>query len=116
MTNAKVRGAYQKFCTNCYIFRTKNHEIIKQVYFLTISPCKSMHFLQHSAIFIIPSSNQSFDMALSTSFTADFSSFYTQIFCHEEDPSVAQIGGSRLEQDLGYKLDEEEIATSAHLI
>ena len=75
MTNAKVRGAYHKFCTNCYIFRTKNHEIIKQVYFLTISPCKSMHFLQHSATFYIPSSNQSFDMALSTSFTADFSSF-----------------------------------------
>ena len=29
---------------------------------------------------------------------------------------MAQIGGSRLEQDLGYKLDEEVIATSAHVI
>ena len=45
-----------------------------------------MQFLQHSATFVTPSSNQSFDMALCTSFTADFSWFCIQIFCHEKDP------------------------------
>ena len=31
-----IRGAYQKFCTNCYIFKTNNHGIMKQSLFLDI--------------------------------------------------------------------------------
>ena len=56
--NSAVKIANQKFCTNCYIFKTKNHEIMKQSIFqhnLPASQCTFSNALQPS-LFLVQTS------------------------------------------------------------